>query len=70
MEINVENIIDKSIDIINARIALITRGFIPPNSSICELNSLILVHNILTVYDVLDKDQKQNILSLYNFLIV
>ena len=69
MEINVENIINKSVDIINARIALIPRGFIPPNHSICDLNSLILVHNILTVYDVLDKDQKQNILSLYNFLI-
>lgn len=70
MNINFDNVKDKLIDRGVQVVHLSDIGFILTDEDICRYNAMIVLNNISNVESKLSEKQQQNLIAMYNELIV
>lgn len=70
MDINFDNVksklVDRGVQVVN----LSNIGFILTNEDICRYNAMVILSNMSNVESKLSEEQQQNLIAMYNELIV
>lgn len=70
MDINFDNVNSKLVDRGIQVVHLSTIGFVLTNEDICRYNAMVILSNMPDVESKLSEEQKQNLIAMYNELIV
>lgn len=70
MDINFDNVKSKLVDRGVQVVYLSNIGFILTNEDICRYNAMVILSNMSNVESKLSKEQQQNLIAMYNELIV
>lgn len=70
MDINFDNVKSKLVDRGVQVVYLSNIGFILTNEDICRYNAMVILSNMSNVESKLSEEQKQNLIAMYNELIV
>lgn len=70
MDINFDNVKSKLVDRGVQVVYLSNIGFILTNEDICRYNAMVILSNMPDVESKLSEEQKQNLIAMYNELIV
>lgn len=70
MDINFDNVNSKLVDRGVQVVQLSTIGFVLTNEDICRYNAMIVLSNMSNVESKLSEKQQQNLIAMYNELIV
>lgn len=70
MDINFDNVKSKLVDRGVQVVQLSNIGFILTNEDICRYNAMVILSNISNVESKLSEEQQQNLIAMYNELIV
>lgn len=70
MDINFDNVKSKLVDRGVQVVQLSNIGFILTDEDICRYNAMIILSNMSNVESKLSEEQQQNLIAMYNELIV
>lgn len=70
MDINFDNVKSKLVDRGVQVVQLSNIGFILTNEDICRYNAMVILSNMSNVESKLSEEQQQNLIAMYNELIV
>lgn len=70
MDINFDNVKSKLVDRGVQVVYLSNIGFILTNEDICRYNAMVILSNMSNVESKLSEEQQQNLIAMYNELIV
>ena len=70
MDISFDNVNSKLVDRGVQVVHLSTIGFVLTNEDICRYNAMIVLSNMSNVESKLSEEQQQNLIAMYNELIV
>lgn len=70
MDINFDNVKSKLVDRGVQVVRLSNIGFILTNEDICRYNAMVILSNMSNVESKLSEEQQQNLIAMYNELIV
>lgn len=70
MDINFDNVINKLVDRAVQIVQLSDIGFILTDSDICNYNAMVILNQMQNVESKLSEKQQQNLIAMYNELIV
>ena len=70
MDINFDNVNSKLVDRGVQVVHLSAIGFVLTNEDICRYNAMVILSNMPDVESKLSEEQKQNLIAMYNELIV
>ena len=70
MDINFDNLNSKLVDRGVQAVHLSTIGFVLTNEDICRYNAMVILSNMSNVESKLSEEQQQNLIAMYNELIV
>lgn len=70
MDINFDNVINKLVDRAVQIVQLSDIGFILTDSDICNYNAMTILNHMQNVESKLSEKQQQNLIAMYNELIV
>lgn len=70
MDINFDNVKSKLVDKGVQVVQLSNIGFVLTNEDICRYNAMVILSNMSNVESKLSEEQQQNLIAMYNELIV
>jgi hypothetical protein len=70
MDINFDNVKSKLVDRGVQVVQLSNIGFVLTNEDICRYNAIVILSNMSNVESKLSEEQQQNLIAMYNELIV
>lgn len=70
MDINFDNVKSKLVDRGVQVVYLSNIGFVLTNEDICRYNAIVILSNMSNVESKLSEEQQQNLIAMYNELIV
>lgn len=70
MDINFDNVKSKLVDRGVQVVQLSNIGFILTNEDMCRYNAMVILSNMSNVESKLSEEQQQNLIAMYNELIV
>lgn len=70
MDINFDNVKSKLVDRGVQVVQLSNIGFVLTNEDICRYNAMVILSNMSNVESKLSEEQQQNLIAMYNELIV
>lgn len=70
MDINFDNVKSKLVDRGVQVVYLSNIGFVLTNENICRYNAMVILSNMSNVESKLSEEQQQNLIAMYNELIV
>lgn len=70
MDINFDNVINKLVDRAVQIVQLSDIGFILTDKDICRYNAMVILSNMSNVESKLSEEQQQNLIAMYNELMV
>lgn len=70
MDINFDNVKSKLVDRGVQVVYLSNIGFVLTNEDICRYNAMVILSNMSNVESKLSEEQQQNLIAIYNELIV
>lgn len=70
MDINFDNVKSKLVDRGVQVVYLSNIGFVLTNEDICRYNAMVILSNMSNVESKLSEEQQQNLIAMYNELIV